>query len=48
MSKDIDNVVVTIRTVVEFDTKCVLPLLYLENMMSVRGVEYESFKVQFG
>src|ERR1700757_3296083 len=47
LSEDIDYVVVAVRAVVEINAKRVLPLLGLQNMVSVGSVEYESFKIQF-
>src|ERR1700745_4210604 len=46
LSEDVHDVVVAIRPVVELDTKCVLPLLRLQRVVSIGRVEDEAFKVQ--
>ena len=46
LGEDVHNVVVTVRAVVEFDTKRVLPLLRLENVVSIGRVKNEAFKVK--
>src|SRR5712692_2435208 len=43
----VDDVVVAVGTVVEVDAKRVLPLLGLENVVSVRSVKDEALEIQF-
>src|SRR6266576_6404411 len=46
LRENVDDIVVAIGPVVEFDPKGVLPLLCLENMASIGRVKNESFEVQ--
>src|ERR1700745_3879458 len=47
LREDIDNVIVTVRTVVKVDSECVLPLLCLQHMVRVKSMKHEPFKLQF-
>src|SRR5690348_3321796 len=47
LRKYVDNVVVAVGTVIEFDAKCVLPLLGLQNTVYVWRVKDEAFEVKF-
>jgi hypothetical protein len=47
LREDIHDVVVAVGSVVEFETKCALPLLRLKDMVRVWGVKYETFEVEF-
>src|SRR5215467_9187467 len=47
LGKDVDNVVVTVSAVIEFDPKCVLPFLGLQNMFGVRGMKNEALEIEF-
>src|SRR5215469_15226512 len=46
LRKDIDNVVVAVGAVMEFDAKRVLPFLGLQNMFRVRSVKDEALKIE--
>src|SRR5713226_3832490 len=46
LGEDVHNVIVTVGAVVEFDTKGALPLLCLENMVSVGCMEDKAFEVE--
>src|SRR5438128_12296907 len=46
LGKDVHNVVVAVRTVVEFDAKGVLPFLRLQNVVSVGRMKNKPFEVQ--
>jgi len=46
LGKDVHNVVIAVRTIMEIDPKGVLPLLCLQNVVSIRRVKDESLKVQ--
>ncbi len=47
LCEDIHDVVIAIRTVIEFNAKRVLPLLGFENMFGVWSVKNETFEVEF-
>ena len=47
LREDVHDVVVAVGSIVEFETKGALPLLRLKNMVSVWGMKYETFKVEF-
>src|SRR5215469_3115560 len=46
LRKDIDNVVVAVGAVIEFDANRVLPFLGLQNMFRVWSVKNEAFKIE--
>src|SRR5215472_9903174 len=47
LRKDIHNVVVTVRAVIELDAKRVLPFLRLQDMVRIRGMKNEPFEIEF-
>src|SRR5215471_7523170 len=46
LRKDIDNVVVAVSTVVEFDPKRILPFLCLQDMVRIWRVKNETFEIE--
>ena len=47
LRKDVHDVVIAICPVIEFNAKCILPLLRLQNMSCIRCVKDEAFKIEF-
>src|SRR5215469_6328333 len=47
LRKHVHDVVIAIGTIIEFDAKCVLPFLGLQNMIRVRGVKNEALEIEF-
>jgi hypothetical protein len=45
LRKDVHDVVIAVRAVVEFDPEGVLPLLRLQNVTSVRRMENEALEI---
>jgi len=47
LREDIHNVVVAIGSIVELNTKCALPLLCLQDVLGVWGMEEKGLKLDF-
>jgi hypothetical protein len=47
LSKNVHDVIITIRAVVEFDANRVLPFLRFEDMIRVRSVKNKALKIEF-
>src|SRR5215472_5420697 len=47
LCKHIHDVVVSVGATVEFGAECTLPLLGLQNAVSVRRMKHETFEIQF-